>query len=456
MSLDQVVDRLEKFILEKMSETNIPGLSISLIAEGRPVYAKAFGFRSIEDGLAATPRTLYGIGSVTKSFTALAVMQLAEEGLLSIDDEVEKHVPVRLRPFGEPVRLWHLMTHSSGVPALAYAEAVIRGAVGEESKWIPIASFGDMAAFLRDASEWAVARPGERFYYLNEGYVLLGYVVERVSGMKYGEYIRRRILEPIGMERTYLKKSEVERDPDVAVPYVVTREGEKIPSRYPYGITSDGGLISNVLDLSRYVSMYLNKGAIDGVRVLSREGIEEMTKPRIRVPYEMFGGEAYGLGWRITPSFLGHKLVGHGGSVLVSTAYVGFIPEKKMGAVLLANGSGYPLSYMGMYALALLLGRDPEELPFVAYERLLGRLEGRYSTYRETMLADVARRGDLLYLEYGGKYTRRSIPLVLDKVEGDTAIFYTIISGRRLPVEFRIKKHGTELIYERYKFVKIA
>ena len=445
-------EKFTEFVFEKMAETKLPGLSVAAVRGEEIVWERAFGFRDLALGLPATPRTLYGIGSVTKSFTALAIMQLAEKGMLSLDDPVEKYVPLKVRPRGEPIVIRHLLSHTSGIPALAYAEAVIREVTGAGENWLPIASYSDLLSFMAEAEDWAVARPGERWFYLNEGYVLLGAIVERCSGLPYEEYVKRNMLEPLGMSRSSFRKEEVEKDPDVATPYVITRDGERKPSTYPYGaISSDGGLISSVLDLARYIAMYLGWGELDGVRLISRESVEAMETPRVAVPWQgPFGEEGYGYGLQILPNFLGRKLIGHGGSVLVSTAYIGFIPEEGVGIALLANGSGYPLSQLGMYGLAIMLGEDPERLPFVRTDRALAELTGTYETYRGTMRAQVKRMGDLLSLEIRDKYTDLIVPLVPEALEGDVRTFYALQRGRRLPVEFRVREGEIDLIYERY------
>lgn len=447
--------RFERFVQEKMSKTRLPGLSVALVAGGKVVYARGFGFRDVESGLPATPDTLYCVGSVTKSFTALAVMQLAERGLLSLDDPVERYAPLRLSPFGEPVRIRHLLTHTSGVPALGYAEALIRSVIGDDSAWMPIASYEDMFSFLSGAEEWAEARPGERFFYLNEGYVLLGYVIEKLSGERYEDYVKHHILEPLGMRRSCFGRRDFEERQDRAVPYVLTRDGERVRSTYPFGIAADGGLISSVTELANYIRMYLGRGELDGFRLVSPETVEEMERPRVPVPFELVGGEAYGYGWIITPDFLGHKLVWHSGSVLTSTAFVGYVPDAGLGVAVLANASGYPLSHVGTYALALALGRDPEEeLPFIKFDAILDRLEGRYETYRGTMRVDVVRRGDMLFFEWKGRYTEYVVPFVPEVVEREEARFYTIRAGRKVEALFRVREEEVELLYERYKLKK--
>ncbi|MCG2870541.1 MAG: beta-lactamase family protein, partial [Vulcanisaeta sp.] len=130
-------ERLEEFILERMREFKVPGISIGIVKDGRLVYARGFGFRDMEAGLPTTPGTIYGIGSITKAFTALSILKLAEENRLNLNDPVEKYIPLRLRPFGEPVLVHHLLTHTSGIPALGYAEAFINGVLGLKSNLLP-------------------------------------------------------------------------------------------------------------------------------------------------------------------------------------------------------------------------------------------------------------------------------------------------------------------------------
>jgi CubicO group peptidase (beta-lactamase class C family) len=445
---------LEGFILEKVSETRIPGLSIALVKGSETIYQRGFGFRDLSSGLPATPRTLYGIGSVTKSFTAIAIMQLAEKGKLSLDDPIEKHVPLKLKPLGETVSIHHLLTHSSGIPALAYAEAFIRGVLGLDHQWLPVSTPEDIIAFMRDAEKWAVSKPGERFFYLNEGYVLLGYLISKLSGLSYEQFVKKEVLKPLNMNRTFFSKSEIEKDQDRATPYIVDKEKKHIASSFPFGITSDGGLVSNVVDLANYIKMHINRGGFEGARILSKEMLELMEKAYVSLPYEVFGGESYGYGWMITPKFHGYKLVSHGGSVLVYTAYVGYIPEKRIGVALLANASGYLLSHIGMYALSLLLKVDPETLPFIKNDRILSKLQGKYETYMGTMKVYVNKKGDFLYLEIKDKHTEQIMPLIPEKLEEEHAVFYTVSGGRKYTADFQIEKDRIEMIYERYKLVK--
>jgi CubicO group peptidase (beta-lactamase class C family) len=202
--------------------------------------------------------------------------------------------------------------------------------------------------------------------------------------------------------------------------------------------------------------MFLNRGTYYGNNLIPPEFIEEMEKPRIQLPLQIFGGESYGYGLSITPNFLGNKLAGHGGSVLVYTAYMGYIPKKKIGIALMANGSGYPLSQIGLYGLALMLNENPENLPFIKIERVYDMLTGLYETYKGTMKAQVVSKGGILQLEIKDKYTDMIIPLIPENIEGQVKKFSAIQSGGKLPVDFTVEENKVELIYERYRLKKVS
>ena len=454
--MEENLHKFEEFALECISKTNLPSLSVAVVKGGKIVYSKGFGVRNKAYGFRATPNTLYAIGSVTKSFTALSIMQLFNEGKISLEDPVGNYAPLKLEGMGEPVRIWHLLTHSSGIPARAYAEAIIRYATGAGGKWIPMASYDELFAFMREADKWMITKPGERWFYLNEGYLLLGYIIEKVSGMDYREYVKKNILEPLNMNRTFFGRERLEKDMDTAVPYIITKEGEQKESVYVYSLSADGGLISNVMDLARYIIMYLNRGEYDGNRILPPHLIEEMEKPRVKLPVQIFGGEAYAYGLMTIPNFLGYKLVGHGGSVLTATAYIGYIPERKIGIALLANGSGYPLSQLGMYGLALMLGEDPEKLPFIKLERQLDSLTGRYQTYKGTMDAQVVKKGSFLCIIIKDKYMEEVVPLFPENLEGNMKTFYTLQGAGKLKVEFIVNGKDVDLLFERYRLKRVG
>ncbi len=446
---------VEGFILEKMSEFRMPGLSMVVVRGGDVVYARGFGYRDLDALAPATPGTVYGIGSITKSFTALSILMLVERGLLGLDDPVGRYVGLDLRVEGEPVTVHHLLTHTSGIPALAYAEAFIRGVLGLEGSWLPLSYPDDVLTFMRGFEDWVEARPGGRFFYLNEGYVILGKIVERVSGLSYEDFVKRNILDPLGMRRSYFRREEVERDPDVATGYIVDRDGRHVKSRFPYGVTADGGLLSNPLDMARYVVMLLNRGVYDGVEIVSPKMVELAESIHARLPYESIVADGYGYGLMVKENFLGRKLVGHGGSVLTYTAYMGYVREDGIGVILMSNCSGYPLSLIAQYTLAYTLGFDPEKLEFRRFDRVYSKLQGVYETFKGTMRLTVRRRAGTLVVEYRDKLVEDVTPLTPVKIEDEYALFHAYTLTGRVPVEFRLRGGRVEMIYERYKLVKV-
>jgi len=452
MTLDTIL--IDNFVMNFLSRYKYPSISLGIIDHDN-TYLRGYGFRDIKKALPADQYTLYGIGSITKSFTALSIMQLYEKGLLDINDPVSKYVDIDIELIRDHgITIHHLLTHTSGVPALGYAEAYIDGLLGLTDEWIPLIKPYEVIEFMDQAYKWRSSKPGEAFYYLNEGYVILGYIISKVSGLSYVEYVDKNILEPLKMDKSYFKREDIEKDGNLATPYVFDNEDRPIESSFPFGITSDGGLVSNVVDMLKYIKMYLNRGVSDNTKIISKESIEKMETGYITLPSQVFKGESYGYGLMIIPDFLGYKLIGHSGSILVHTAYIGYIPEKHLGIILLSNGGRYRLSYLGMAILAILLDKDPSRLPFISYENVLERLEGVYHAYKNTMKVYVEKKGSIIYLKFRNRYGEEVIPLIPLKIKEDKAIFLTNQMWREYKVEFILSKDHIELYYERYKFIK--
>ena len=458
--------KLEAFIFDKMAATRLPGLSIALVRGSEVVYARGFGQANIERNRAATPQTLYGAASITKSFIAIAILQLVERGIIKLTDSVEKFLPCPIKSTDGVVTIEHLLTHKSGMPALGYIEATLRHAHGIGGTNLPIAAPRDVATFAHGCDAWAESPAGERWFYLNEGYVLLGEIVGKIAGTPYEHYVTEKILRPLGMTSSFFTEEDVAKCDDVAMPYVLPKDGASPPraGRYLYNVIgADAALITNVLDLARYVAMFLSRGR----GVMSHDSYDAMTKARVALPAEPMpqlwgeqGGSPqarashYGLGLSISDDFLGEPLIGHSGSLIVTSSYFGFMPRSNVGVAVLGNGSGYGMPALAKVALAMLLGREPAaELAFVRTENLLKELTGQYETFRGTLRGKVIREGDCLRLEYvGGDQPPGGAIFVPERLDGDEPRFFTICDGAKLSAVFRRKPDGVvELIFERYK-----
>jgi len=440
--------KFDDLVFSKLSESKLPSAAVSIIEDGKVVHARGYGYKDVSAALPATEHTLYGVGSITKSFVALSVAKLVEAGKIDFHDPVTKFLPLKQKAF-ENVEIHHLLSHTSGIPGLGALEVSLFSAFGEYHHWLPISGVGDMSSFLSDVDDWAEAKPGERLFYLNEGFVLLGDVVSMVCGKDWFDFAREEILKPLGMNRTFMGKDDISRDTDVATPYLV-RGNKVVPIAIPYGDGAAGGIKSSAMDLSNFVRMLIGGGEFEGKRIIGKDTLDKMETPYGKWPLEHYGGDSYGYGLQVIPDFFGHKVVGHGGSVEVYTADMNYARDLKSGVVLLANGTGYNMGRMGMCAIAMLAGKDPESVKGVRLENLLKRLEGQYRAYKDTIFAEVKVNGSFLMLS--GEDIGKDIVLVPDGEADGVARFYTLTAGTRMDVTFRFNKYGVELLYERYRY----
>jgi len=461
-------EKFENLVASEMTKANIPGASVALLKDGQVIYARGFGARSLKDNLPATPQTLYGIGSCTKSFTALAVMQLAEQGKLDVRDPVGKYLPFKLGSEDNPITIHHLLTHSSGIPNLGGAETTITRMNDIYEKFIPMSSFEDLMLHINSASEEVAAKPGKRFFYLNEGYTLLGEIVEKVSKLKFEDYIKEKILNPLKMSRSTFLKEELEKDADVMTPYFAqSKEGtvKVTPAVHPFHkfIYAPGGLISSVMELTNYLTANMNNGVFEDARILdSSSSLEEMHKFHIedeslRSYYGIPARLGYGYGWAIVEDFLGHKLVCHSGSTGMSSAQLSFVPDLKIGVAAAANAGSTPEPVL-LSALVSLMGKDPmKEIPFFEIQKKLGMLEGTYESYKGMLKISVVKKGGLLYLESKEKFMEMSAPLIPETEKIEDFKFYIIYeTGDKMPVEFVVSPSGKiDLYVERNRLHKL-
>jgi CubicO group peptidase (beta-lactamase class C family) len=255
--------------------------AVLISKDGKALFSKGYG-EAAKD-LPNSPTTLYQIASLSKSFTAVAVMQLSEKNLLSIDDPIAKYLPDV--PHGEEVTVAHLLSHSSGIPD--YLQPKFQ--FDYSKAWKPL----ELYNVVRDAD--LEFTPGTSFHYSNTGYVLLGLIIEEVSGQSYADYIKEHIFMPSGMNHSMFSIPEGTKG---AAGHVGGKAGPAMDNSAAYAA---GDIISTAEDLARF-----DQSLRDGI-LLSKDTANLMeTTHASKFPYQ------YGYGW-YTQEVMGHKAVGHSG-----------------------------------------------------------------------------------------------------------------------------------------------
>ena len=222
---------LDSHVPEMMREAGLPGFSIAVVSDGQAVYAAGFGARDPQKNLPATPTRCSGSAASTKSFVAVAILQLAEQGKLTLDDPVSSYVPLELGRPGRPITIRHLLTHSPGIPQPGNVDHPdLRGAWGSTTG-IPMSSAADFYRFVNGASGRERLRSGEHYFYSNESWRMLGAIVQERSGIPFHRYVKERVLDPLGMKRSTFDTAAVFRDPDHLVPH---KKGKTAPEATPF------------------------------------------------------------------------------------------------------------------------------------------------------------------------------------------------------------------------------
>lgn len=423
---------LERFAAETMAEHRIPGLSLAVAKDGETVYASGFGHRDREAGLPATPETVYGIASCTKSFTAAAIMQLQEAGRLSVHDPVIRHLPEFRTP--DPaatgrITLHHLLTHTAGFPplpsrALALARALARdpdAKPADRGGHAPIDTFEQLMAYMAAIPFELLGPPGALFSYCNDGFALLGAVIERASGQPYIPYVQDHILRPAGMEDTTFSVAAVAENPVATVLYAPRGKGEAVRSPvWEDGAVWDppGGLKSTVHDLLRYLEIYRTGGTTGGVRILAPESVAAMTTQHVAMaraghpPFPPGAGYGYGLSVRHRPD--GVTLIGHGGGRKGVSAHVLAAPAQGLTGAVLANIAGVPSAQVLEAAIDGQLGLPVPGEPLAAPAHAcppdrLAAYAGEYRSGEDARVTVSAEDGALLIATQGERLRARPV-----------------------------------------------
>jgi D-alanyl-D-alanine carboxypeptidase len=374
-----------------------PGAAILVARDGQVLMRKAYGSASVELGVPLRPEHVFRLGSITKQFTAVAVLMLVDEGKVSLDDEVTKYFP-DYPTQGRRITVEHLLTHTSGIQSYTGMPTYVAGMRRDLTTDELIAMFRDQPM------EFA---PGERWNYNNSGYALLGGIIEKVSGMSYADFIRTRIFEPLGMRNSYYETANA-----------------IIPGRVSgYDRTPEGLRVANYLSMTQPYAAGSLISTVDDQLVWQRAVAEgRMLKPetwrRAFSAYRLSDGRSagYGYGWFVGEA-AGRPSIEHGGDINGFSSNGLWIPSERLHVIVLSNrereGERNPDDISRQIA-SRLLGEPAAPAPFALAEDALQEYVGVYRV-SETENRLVIREGGTLYGQRGRNPRQALTPVGRDE-----------------------------------------
>lgn len=388
-------------MIRSMFPADRPGTAIIALKDGQVIFRKAYGSANLELGVPLQPDMVFRLGSVTKQFTATAIMMLAEEGKLSIQDPITKYLP-DYPMHGHVITIEHLLTHTSGIQSYT-----------DMPGWMTGKILADMTVqelidgFKKEPMQFA---PGDKFAYNNSGYILLGAIIEKASGEEYGKFITEHIFKPLGMNSSYYGTNETiipRRVEGYDGSQADPRNARYLSMTQPYAA---GSLISTVDDLARWDE------ALYGERLLKKPSLEQMW-----TPYRLKDGKStdYGYGWTIS-KLQGHRTVEHGGGIFGFTSYGLRLPDDHVYVAVLCNTTT-PKADPGFLAkkiAAVLVGKPfPEPVSIQLSPDLLERYTGVYQIDKDTQRTVTVESGKMYTMRTGGERLEA-------KLQSETEFFY--------------------------------
>jgi CubicO group peptidase (beta-lactamase class C family) len=396
----EIRTKIDEYMIAAVAVNGFSG-SILVARNGEPVASKAYGMANLELAVPNTTQTVFRLGSITKQFTATAIMMLQERGKLRVSDSICAYLTPCAAAW-QPLTIRHLLTHTSGIPSYTGFPDFPRTTV------LPT-SAAEMIDRLKDKPlEFA---PGEKVAYSNSGYYLLGLIIERASGMPYADFLQTSIFTPLGMDQTgYDISARIIRNR--AAGYA-RQAGETVNAAYmdmsvPYAA---GALYSTTEDLLRW------DRALYTETLVSRTSLDEMFTPEK-------GG--YGYGWMIGTR-LDRPVIAHGGGIYGFAAHIARYPDDRVTVIVLSNVEGAAAGRTANDLAAIVFGvpyEIPRERTSIAVEPgVLDRYVGRYRIAAPPIDVVVTRDEGRLVADIGGQ-----MKLALD-AESDTVFFSRDVSA---------------------------
>lgn len=386
---------LEEAAENLLEQYRVPGCIVAIAKHGEIVYERAFGYRDIGTKKPIDTDTVFGLASLTKSFTCAAIMTLVESGEIAVTDKVVDYLPelhVKESDKLSDITIAHFMTHASGLPPLPSLDlAMVRKrnqVLTPDHGDIPLEKdrlhhYQELLDFICAQNVGLIADPGELFSYSNDAYGLLGAIIERVTGSTYEDYVMEEVIKPCHMTQTQFLIEDYGAYDNITTCYEMAEEAGEIYVAEDWWdappMRATGFLKSTVRDMMRYAKLYIDQGLVDEQHVLSEGSIKEMLTPHIKMDPE----KRYGYGFSVTEDYHGTTMIDHGGSLQSISSKFAILPEEGVSAIVLTNLADFPAGRLLLMALNAYFGRalDEDHLGFEEVEvpeEILASYVGEY------------------------------------------------------------------------------
>ena len=336
--------RIDSYLAKQVDQLRIPGLTAAVVRDGQVIYAGAHGVRRLGQNEKLTPQHVFHFASVSKPFVATAIMQLVETGKIKLDDPVTRYLPY-FRLADERYRditIRQMLNHTAGMPDV------------KDYEWgKPQFDEGAAERYVRSmASERLLRAPGTAWEYSNMAFDALGDVIAKASGKSFEAYVKTNILAPLRMDHSSFIHSEI--DPALRTSGHVGNPA-RVSDVYPYNRrhAPSSTLNSSVTDMVRWMLVNLNRGELEGRRILKTGSYDLLWTPTTQTS---MGNAKIGLSWFLDEK-AGHRTVFHPGGDTGFRSYVLLLPDDRIGIVLVSNWDGTPRENLVNGILDLLLAR---------------------------------------------------------------------------------------------------
>jgi CubicO group peptidase (beta-lactamase class C family) len=324
----RTIEELQKEINNLVVKNGVPGVGIVMVTPDRVLWAGGVGKADIAEGRQVTPDTLFRSGSISKSFVALALMKLQEEGRIDLDAKVKDLAPEIDIPnpweATHPVRVAHLLEHTAGFDDWRWA-----GNLTEDATEIPLRGVMDLFPG-RQRVRWL---PGTRMVYSNHGYVVAGYLIEKITRQRFDDYIRSAVLNPLGMQRSRFGPTDANRT--LLARGYNYRPLQPLP--YRFGLQRPAGeLLISPAEMGSFLQMWLNRGKVGGIQLFRPESLARVEEPRTSLAARMGMKSGYGLANQPMDA-PGLRRRGHGGQIEGFLAFYVYMPEVRLAYAVFMN-----------------------------------------------------------------------------------------------------------------------